>query len=83
MYAQLPQSMQAQIFKPTPQGMRKCILATNIAETSITIPGVRYVIDSGKHNEKRHYEYSGGGWSYLPAIGHYLVLNSAFQVWTR
>ena len=61
MYANLPQNMQAQVFKPAPPGTRKCILATNIAETSITIPGVRYVIDSGKHNEKRHYEYTGGG----------------------
>lgn len=61
MYAQLPQNMQTQVFKPTPAATRKCILATNIAETFITIPGVRYVLDSGKHNEKRHYEYSGGG----------------------
>ncbi|EJC98012.1 P-loop containing nucleoside triphosphate hydrolase protein [Fomitiporia mediterranea MF3/22] len=61
MYAQLPQNMQTQVFRHTPEGTRKCILATNIAETSITIPGVQYVIDSGKHNEKRHYEYAGGG----------------------
>ncbi|KAL5524532.1 PRH1 [Sanghuangporus sanghuang] len=61
MYANLPQNMQTQVFKPTSSGVRKCILATNIAETSITIPGVRYVIDTGKHKEKRHYEYTGGG----------------------
>ena len=54
MYAALPQNMQAQAFNPAPTGTRKCILATNIAETSITIPGVRYVIDTGKHKEKRH-----------------------------
>ena len=35
------------VFRPTPKECRKIILATNIAETSITIPGVRYVVDSG------------------------------------
>ncbi|KAI9804845.1 MAG: hypothetical protein M1825_001214 [Sarcosagium campestre] len=42
------------VFKPVPAGCRKIILATNIAETSVTIPDVQYVIDSGKHREKRY-----------------------------
>jgi ATP-dependent RNA helicase DHX33 len=54
LYASLPNGQQAKVFLPTPPDSRKCILATNIAETSITIPGVRYVIDSGKQKEKRH-----------------------------
>jgi ATP-dependent RNA helicase DHX33 len=54
LYASLPNGQQARVFLPTPPNSRKCILATNIAETSITIPGVRYVIDSGKQKEKRH-----------------------------
>ncbi|KAI0300422.1 P-loop containing nucleoside triphosphate hydrolase protein [Russula brevipes] len=54
LYASLPNVQQAKVFHPTPADARKCILATNIAETSITIPGVRYVIDSGKQKEKRH-----------------------------
>lgn len=39
--------MQAKIFIPTPEGARKIVLATNIAETSLTIEGIVYVIDAG------------------------------------
>ena len=46
-YANLPSEMQAKIFEPTPPGARKVILATNIAETSLTIDGIIYVIDPG------------------------------------
>ncbi|KAJ1971255.1 hypothetical protein H4R35_005370 [Dimargaris xerosporica] len=46
-YANLPSELQAKIFEPTPDGARKVVLATNIAETSITIDGVAYVIDPG------------------------------------
>ncbi len=60
MYAALPPSQQAKIFSPAPSGMRKCILATNIAETSITIPGVKYVIDTGKCKEKRYVARQAG-----------------------
>jgi pre-mRNA-splicing factor ATP-dependent RNA helicase DHX16 len=46
-YANLPSDMQSKIFEPTPEGARKVVLATNIAETSITIDGVVFVIDPG------------------------------------
>jgi pre-mRNA-splicing factor ATP-dependent RNA helicase DHX16 len=46
-YSTLPTDLQAKIFEPTPPGARKVVLATNIAETSLTIDGIIYVIDTG------------------------------------
>ncbi|TMS35045.1 hypothetical protein L596_002524 [Steinernema carpocapsae] len=46
-YANLPSDMQTKIFEPTPPNARKVVLATNIAETSVTIDGICYVIDPG------------------------------------
>ncbi|KAG0660097.1 DEAH-box ATP-dependent RNA helicase prp22 [Rhodotorula mucilaginosa] len=46
-YSALPSEMQSRIFEPAPPGARKVILATNIAETSLTIDGIYYVIDPG------------------------------------
>ncbi|KAL8830582.1 MAG: hypothetical protein Q9170_005673 [Blastenia crenularia] len=46
-YANLPSELQSKIFEPTPPGARKIVLATNIAETSLTIDGIVYVIDPG------------------------------------
>lgn len=47
MYGSLPNSEQLKVFRPTPRGLRKVVIATNIAETSITIFGIVYVIDCG------------------------------------
>lgn len=46
-YSSLPSEMQSRIFEPAPKGSRKCVVATNIAEASLTIDGVFYVIDPG------------------------------------
>ncbi|GAA6062965.1 hypothetical protein JCM10212_005724 [Sporobolomyces blumeae] len=46
-YSALPSEMQSRIFEPAPPGARKVILATNIAETSLTIDGIYYVVDPG------------------------------------
>ena len=46
-YAGLPTDQQAKIFEPTPKNARKCVLATNIAQTSLTIDNIVFVIDCG------------------------------------
>jgi len=46
-YSQLPSDLQAKIFRQTEDGSRKCVVATNIAETSLTVDGIKYVVDCG------------------------------------
>ena len=47
MYSQLPADLQAKIFESANEGTRKCIVSTNIAETSLTVDGIKYGIDCG------------------------------------
>lgn len=58
-YSSLPSDMQAKIFEPTPPGARKVVLATNIAETSLTINGIIYVVDPGFCKQKSYNPRSG------------------------
>ena len=51
-YGALPSEMQSKIFEPAPPGSRKVVIATNIAETSITIDGIFYVVDTGFVKQK-------------------------------
>lgn len=53
LFAALPQAAQQRVFTPAPPRTRKVILATNIAETSVTVPGVRFVVDCGKAKVKQ------------------------------
>lgn len=46
-YSQMPADLQAKIFLPAENGERKCVVATNIAETSLTVDGIMYVVDCG------------------------------------
>ena len=56
LYAMLPAKEQMKVFAPAPPGARLIIVATNVAETSITIPGIRYVVDAGKTKQRRYQE---------------------------
>lgn len=47
MYARLSAAEQQKIFRSPPAGHRRVVLSTNVAETSLTVPGIRYVIDTG------------------------------------
>ncbi|CAK7310173.1 pre-mRNA-splicing factor ATP-dependent RNA helicase DHX16 [Vulpes vulpes] len=58
-YANLPSDMQARIFQPTPPGARKVVVATNIAETSLTIEGIIYVLDPGFCKQKSYNPRTG------------------------
>ncbi|XP_024531456.1 probable pre-mRNA-splicing factor ATP-dependent RNA helicase DEAH5 [Selaginella moellendorffii] len=51
-YSALPSEMQTRIFDPAPAGTRKLVIATNIAEASLTIDGIYYVVDPGFAKQK-------------------------------
>ncbi|KAK7491290.1 hypothetical protein BaRGS_00017391 [Batillaria attramentaria] len=59
LYAALPSQQQLRVFSPAPPGTRKVVVSTNIAETSVTISGIKYVIDSGRVKAKVYNPHSG------------------------
>jgi len=59
LHGELPVEQQARVLQPDPDGRRRVVLATNVAESSVTLPGVRVVIDSGQAREPRYDPNSG------------------------
>lgn len=59
MYSMLPAHKQKEVFQPVPEGCRLCVVATNVAETSLTIPGIKYVVDTGKVKRKVYDKITG------------------------
>jgi ATP-dependent RNA helicase DHX37/DHR1 len=51
LYSVLSQERQMEVFRSPPPGQRLVVVATNVAETSVTIPGIRYVVDCGRAKE--------------------------------
>ncbi|XP_071706104.1 probable pre-mRNA-splicing factor ATP-dependent RNA helicase DEAH4 [Rutidosis leptorrhynchoides] len=62
LHGSMPPEMQVRVFSPPPKNCRRFIVATNIAETSLTVDGVVYVIDSG-YVKQRQYNPSTGMYS--------------------
>ncbi|XP_006647859.1 ATP-dependent RNA helicase DEAH13 [Oryza brachyantha] len=59
LYAMLPASQQLRVFQDIPDGERLVVVATNVAETSLTIPGIKYVVDTGKQKVKNYNHATG------------------------
>ncbi|KAL2039121.1 hypothetical protein N7G274_008170 [Stereocaulon virgatum] len=59
LYSQLQTKDQLKVFEKPPENARLIVLATNVAETSLTIPGIRYVFDTGRAKDKRYDEQTG------------------------
>lgn len=59
LYSQLQVKDQLRVFEPAPDNSRLIVLATNVAETSLTIPGIRYVFDCGRAKEKKYDQTTG------------------------
>ncbi|CAM5164643.1 unnamed protein product [Eretmochelys imbricata] len=54
LYGSMPTDQQRRIFLPPPPGIRKCVVSTNVAATSLTVDGIRYVVDSGFVKQLNH-----------------------------
>jgi Helicase conserved C-terminal domain len=70
-YSSLPSEVPSRLFEPAPAGSRKCVVATNIAEASLTIDVVYYAVDPGFPNRRlstRKWVWTP--WLSLPSVKH-------------
>lgn len=59
LYAMLPAASQLRVFEEVKEGERLVVVATNVAETSLTIPGIKYVVDTGREKVKNYNSCNG------------------------
>ncbi|KAM8720899.1 hypothetical protein ACLKA7_006874 [Drosophila subpalustris] len=59
LYSLLSSEKQNRIFEPVPEGCRLCVVSTNVAETSLTIPHIKYVVDSGRQKTRLYDKLTG------------------------
>ncbi|CAI8600796.1 unnamed protein product [Vicia faba] len=59
LYAMLPAAAQLRVFEEVKEGERLVVVATNVAETSLTIPGIKYVVDTGREKVKSYNSSNG------------------------
>ncbi|XP_024025869.1 ATP-dependent RNA helicase DEAH13, partial [Morus notabilis] len=59
LYAMLPAAAQLRVFDDVKEGERLVVVATNVAETSLTIPGIKYVVDTGREKVKKYNSSNG------------------------
>ncbi|XP_034490837.1 probable ATP-dependent RNA helicase kurz [Drosophila innubila] len=59
LYSLLSSEKQNRIFEPVPEGCRLCVVSTNVAETSLTIPHIKYVVDAGRQKTRLYDKLTG------------------------
>lgn len=59
LYSLLPSHKQQMVFEPPPPGTRLCVVSTNVSETSLTIPNIKYVVDSGRQKTRLYDKVTG------------------------
>lgn len=59
LYSLLSSEKQSRVFEPPPAGCRLCVVSTNVAETSLTIPNIKYVVDCGRQKTRLYDKITG------------------------